>query len=221
MSRLTGQSTMSETSSHSIKRREQILAAAQAVFARAGIDNTRMDDIVAESGLSKGTLYWYFKSKDAIINAIFHRFFEIEIHDLESILHTDGPAENRLSLFTVMLTQSFLAMDGLISVGYEFYARAIRDNQLRSTLQTYYMGFYDLITELVDQGIRLEEFQPDTNAGSVALSLISALEGLFFLHTIQPIKIDLNSATQSILELTLDGIRTHPAKPDVSKIKGE
>ncbi|MBN2556462.1 MAG: TetR/AcrR family transcriptional regulator [Anaerolineales bacterium] len=212
---------MSEISSRSEQRREQILTAAQAVFARKGIDSTRMDDIVAESGLSKGALYWYFKSKDDIINAIFHRFFEVEIRDLESILHTDEPAENRLSIFTAMLMQSFMAMDDLVPVGYEFYVRAMRDDQLRSILQTYFIAFYDLITELVNQGVRLKEFQPDTDAGSIALSLMSAIEGLFFLHTIQPIKIDLNSAAQSIMELTLDGIRTLPTNADVSKIKGE
>jgi len=46
------------------ERKNQILDAAGKVFARLGFQKTRMDDIVEESGLSKGTLYWYFKSKD-------------------------------------------------------------------------------------------------------------------------------------------------------------
>ncbi|HET7081061.1 MAG TPA: helix-turn-helix domain-containing protein, partial [Chloroflexia bacterium] len=48
------------------ERKNQILDAAAAVFSRLGFHEARMDDIVRESGLSKGTLYWYFTSKDAI-----------------------------------------------------------------------------------------------------------------------------------------------------------
>ena len=51
----------------SATRKNQILDAAMTVFARSGFHEARMDDIVQESGLSKGTLYWYFKSKEEII----------------------------------------------------------------------------------------------------------------------------------------------------------
>lgn len=50
----------------SAERRTQIIQAALVCFTRKGYNNTTMDDIVAESGLSKGTLYWYFESKDAL-----------------------------------------------------------------------------------------------------------------------------------------------------------
>ena len=44
------------------ERRNQILEAATTVFARLGFHRARMDDIVQEARLSKGALYWYFKS---------------------------------------------------------------------------------------------------------------------------------------------------------------
>ena len=52
------------------ERKNQILQAATNVFSRLGFHKARMDDIVEESGLSKGTLYWYFKSKDDIVSAL-------------------------------------------------------------------------------------------------------------------------------------------------------
>ena len=45
------------------ERKQQILDAAEDVFTRKGLDNARMDDIAKRTGLSKGSLYWYFKSK--------------------------------------------------------------------------------------------------------------------------------------------------------------
>lgn len=57
------------------ERQEQILDAAGKTFARLGFNHASMDDIVAEAGLSKGALYWYYESKDAIILALIERFF--------------------------------------------------------------------------------------------------------------------------------------------------
>jgi len=67
-------------------RRNQILEAATHVFTRLGFNKARMDDIVEESGLSKGTLYWYFKSKDDIITAILDRMLKREARQLHSML---------------------------------------------------------------------------------------------------------------------------------------
>jgi AcrR family transcriptional regulator len=55
---------------HRERRRHQILDAAVACFDRCGLHAATTDDIVAEAGLSTGAIYRYFKSKDAIIEAI-------------------------------------------------------------------------------------------------------------------------------------------------------
>ncbi|TET82024.1 MAG: TetR/AcrR family transcriptional regulator [Anaerolineales bacterium] len=68
--RPTGQSNISPKPDLSAERREQILNAAEKVFTRLGFSKARIDDIVAESELSKGAIYWYYKSKDTIIAAL-------------------------------------------------------------------------------------------------------------------------------------------------------
>lgn len=50
-------------------RRVEILAAATCVFGRKGFEATRAEDIAAAAGIAKGTLYLYFKSKEAIYTA--------------------------------------------------------------------------------------------------------------------------------------------------------
>ncbi|MCM3568671.1 TetR/AcrR family transcriptional regulator [Neobacillus mesonae] len=47
-------------------RREQLLLVAQELFAKNGYHKTKISDIVAEAGVSQGTFYWYFKSKQAV-----------------------------------------------------------------------------------------------------------------------------------------------------------
>ncbi|MEU7769253.1 TetR/AcrR family transcriptional regulator [Nocardia sp. NPDC049190] len=55
---------------HLERRRQQILDAARLCFARKGFFETSMQDVFAESGLSAGAVYRYFKSKDELITAL-------------------------------------------------------------------------------------------------------------------------------------------------------
>ena len=54
-------------------RREKILDDATEVFAARGYARTRVDDIVAQSGISRRTLYEHFESVEAILNEVYER----------------------------------------------------------------------------------------------------------------------------------------------------
>ncbi|MEQ1647093.1 MAG: TetR/AcrR family transcriptional regulator [Hyphomicrobiaceae bacterium] len=56
-----------------IQRREHILDAARACFARTGFHRTTMHDICKESGVSPGAFYVYFRSKEALIEGLCER----------------------------------------------------------------------------------------------------------------------------------------------------
>src|SRR5688500_17498902 len=51
-------------------RRQQVVDAARACFARTGFHQTTMQDICGEAELSPGAVYRYFRSKEEIIEAI-------------------------------------------------------------------------------------------------------------------------------------------------------
>ena len=51
-------------------RAPEILEAALACFADKGFAATRMDDIAAHAGITKGTIYLYFESKEAVFKAL-------------------------------------------------------------------------------------------------------------------------------------------------------
>ena len=51
-------------------RREAILDAALTVFAERGYEAARLDDMAARAGVAKGTLYLYFKDKEALFEAL-------------------------------------------------------------------------------------------------------------------------------------------------------
>lgn len=52
------------------QRRDEIMVGAKQVFARTGFHATTIADIAKEAGLSYGSVYWYFDSKDALFHAL-------------------------------------------------------------------------------------------------------------------------------------------------------
>ena len=53
-----------------LAKEKRILEAAQTIFARQGYSGARMDDVAAQAGLTKPTLYQYFGGKDALFAAM-------------------------------------------------------------------------------------------------------------------------------------------------------
>src|SRR5258706_16088126 len=60
-------------------RPQEILEAALSVFAEKGFAAARMEQIAARAGVSKGTIYLYFNSKEAVFRALAHEMLGTEI----------------------------------------------------------------------------------------------------------------------------------------------
>lgn len=58
------------------ERKKEILDVSERLFCTNGYDNTSTNDILAEIGIARGTLYYYFSSKEEILDAIIDRILE-------------------------------------------------------------------------------------------------------------------------------------------------
>ena len=54
--------------------KKKIVSAAWKLFYEQGYDDTTVDDIVLESGTSKGSFYHYFSGKDALLSSLSYLF---------------------------------------------------------------------------------------------------------------------------------------------------
>lgn len=79
------------------ERRRDIMDAAEALFARKGIADTKIEEITALAQVSKGTFYLYFKTKDEAAAALWERYMDNFAGVGEGILgDTDVPLDTRL-----------------------------------------------------------------------------------------------------------------------------
>src|SRR5215470_16376162 len=72
------------------ERPAEIIAAALASFAERGFSATRLDDIARRAGVTRGTLYLYFPSKEELFKAVVrHRLLPVLEHG-EQMMATAG-----------------------------------------------------------------------------------------------------------------------------------
>src|SRR5580658_4528446 len=76
--------------------RAKILAAAERVFARDGLAGARTDAIAAEAGVNKALLYYYFKSKETLYEAVIEAHLREFNQQAFAILQAEGSARTLL-----------------------------------------------------------------------------------------------------------------------------
>ncbi|HEY69950.1 MAG TPA: TetR/AcrR family transcriptional regulator [Anaerolineae bacterium] len=188
------------------ERRNQIIAAAIAVFTRLGFHEARIEDIAKEAKLSKGALYWYFKSKDDIIAAIMDHFIGREIVELEEALKLQAPISEKLMKLNGMIVDEMQSMLDLMPILYEFYAAATRRKDVRKALLQYFRPTQQLLSRLIQQGLESGEFVP-VDAEVVAVDFIALYEGLLLLAVLDPKTIDLKKMGAHGVNLMIEGLK--------------
>lgn len=87
------------TSAKAEQRRNEILAIAKRLFAIQGFDKTSIQDILQEAQIARGTLYYYFESKEAIMNALVESLSEQTFSKVSKIANdTKVPVVERIIL---------------------------------------------------------------------------------------------------------------------------
>lgn len=72
----------------SIETRERILNASIHLFSKKGFDATRVDDIAKAANVNKALIYYYFKSKEDIMDTIINSFLDRAVSIAMDFIHT-------------------------------------------------------------------------------------------------------------------------------------
>jgi AcrR family transcriptional regulator len=187
------------------ERRNQIIESAMQVFAREGFAKTRMDDVAAEAGLSKGLLYWYFKSKEEIIIAIADLLFGTELRKLQKLMPDGQPARACLENFLEVYIRDMQAMLKVAPIIYEFYALAFRNQTVRRVMQEYLHRSIAILEPMVQRGMNDGEFAPG-DARQVAITIGATLEGTLLLWAYDPELVQAEEQLRTGMALLLKGL---------------
>lgn len=183
------------------ERRNQILDAAVASFSRGGLHHTTIEDIRLESGLSRGAVYHYFKSKEDIIDAIRERSSG-QIDDFFGEALAEENATKRLlgivdvGFSNMVLPNStdanrlamFLWAESLVN-------KRIMDGQLPS-----FHPFLDLLGQAIREAQQEGIVNPDLDPEGAARAIAGAMLGLQMQLTWEP-DMDMKKASEVLVSM--------------------
>ena len=188
------------------ERKYQILNAAEQVFTKKGLDLARMDDIAEETGLSKGTLYLYFKSKDELIIAILDRIFDGIFKQLDARKNNQLSATEAIAQFTEEAIRDYKMMLHLMPVAYEFLALAFRNKTVQKALKLYFRHYMDVLVPIIQRGIDAGEFR-QVDPQEVAIAAGAIYEGTVLLWVYDSSLVDMERNIRASIKLLLEGIQ--------------
>ena len=197
---------MSPRKDVSEKRKTQILSAAEEVFNAKGLSNARMEDIAEKTGLSKGTLYLYFKSKDSLIIAIFDRIFGGLFNKEKMQASEKFSAIESIHNFTDEAIKDYLRVLYMFPVAYEFLALAFRNGMVQKALKRYFNGYMDELVPLIQAGVDSGELK-QVDPVEVALAAGAIMEGTILLWVYDKTRVDPEAHIRSGMKFLIEGIR--------------
>jgi AcrR family transcriptional regulator len=152
-------------------RRSQIIDAALRLISREGIHGVTMDDIAKESGLSKGGVTYYFKSKDDICEAVFKEFFDIIFQRSKNNMDLCSDPLSKLLSFDWLYNWE----DPDVSTGYpllfDFMAEACHKESYRALFHEWVNNWVELLKNAVIDGNNAGFFNcsdPDATAKRIS-----------------------------------------------------
>lgn len=195
---------MTPKSSASTESRERILQAALKCFLRKGYNATTMDDIVAESELSKGTLYWYFDSKNELVNAALMSVAEGLSQGTAEIQDSYSTASDKLRAISQAAVNIGEEASGFFSLFLEFWASSSRREELGHVWLDLLEEYQDAIADIIEEGIASGEFRP-VDAEPLVWALLAAYDGMAAYLMLKP-DLDLAQINEAFTDVLIKGL---------------
>jgi len=78
------------------RRKRDLLQIAYGMFVSKGYENTSVDEIIEAAGIAKGTYYYYFQSKEQMLEEVIGMMLEAEARKAEAVLQADLPVPEKI-----------------------------------------------------------------------------------------------------------------------------
>lgn len=176
------------TQAHLDARRNQIIDAAWACFARKGYHQTTMQDIADEAGISAGAIYRYYPGKETVLKAINDRSQEMGralVEEARSL--AGGPLDMLEVIGRTMLSYFDDPMaETTTRINIETWPEIIRNDELRASLHQELSFWRRAVAQLLADAKDLGQLKPEVDPDSLAALFICAWEGIRHYGLVDP-----------------------------------
>ncbi len=161
---------ISENLNYNETVRVSILDAARVLFAKFGYKKTTMEDIAQELHKGKSSLYYYFKNKEEIFQAVIDWEQGVLLSKLHDIVESDLNPKDKLNEYVLIRMKTISELEN--------YFKALTDERfgglefVKKVKESSEKEEVDMIQKILQAGIEDESFQiKNTYMGAMAIAL--------------------------------------------------
>ena len=189
------------------KRETEVYAVAARLFARKGFHATRMQDIAEELGMQKGSLYYYFNSKDELLSDLVTGSVQEAQSSLQAILESDHSPQQKLALAVAEHLRILQLNADLHLINAQEILMSL-DEETAVTTNTRLKEYENIWAAIVQEGINTGEFRPDLDQKIVIKALLGLCNST--LTWFEPTgRLTTQQIAQIFTELIINGLHSH------------
>jgi len=202
--------------------RSHILDTAELVFQERGVSRTSLNDIALAAGLTRGAIYWHFKDKGDLFNAMMLRV----TLPMEQMVHAsddpqlDAPVDHILESFVDALRKT--VHDPQVRRVFDIASHKVEYVDELDKVWERHLKVHDEMLARVEGALRRSQQRGQVSlrapARTVAIGLHALIDGLIRNWLLAPESFDLVKVGRQVLEGYLAGMA--PAPPAVMPVPG-
>jgi len=154
--------------------KRRIIEAAIDVIAERGCDQLTFDQVAKKIGVTKGAVYWYFKTKEELITAVMNRFrADFERTTFEA--YYNRPIDEML----LQIFDKFTLTDNRQrAIFFEMFALAVRSSEVRHATRDYYKGLVATFEDAIRREQKQQSIDKNADPHTIALLMGALYSGL-------------------------------------------
>ncbi len=189
-----------------LERRAQLLEAAQRVFANKGFHAANVADVAAAAGVSQGTVYHYFDSKEDLLMAVYEAWETENLRqEIDAALHAVSSAAAKLHLVAQAAAQRITRSAALLGAQVEFWSHIPRHPAIRKGFKRMFAQMADDVAQIIQAGIDSGEFA-QVDATVLARVLIAGFDGLVLQWLADKKSVDWQASIETLTTVVLRGL---------------
>jgi len=146
------------------------------LFAQRGIDRVKMDDIAARAGVTKGSLYWHYESKQMVIAAACRHYYQQWHRQMERELDGLRSPGTKLRRAVASSVRTCLIDEGNRTFTLELFTLSLHDTEVRDGWRTFFDGVKSFYVDL-QTAAQAKEQTSDRDPSEAVDLMLAAMEG--------------------------------------------
>ncbi|CAA0082534.1 TetR family transcriptional regulator [Zhongshania aliphaticivorans] len=198
--------------------RARILDSAGKLFAIQGITRTRLTDVAAEAGVTRGAIYWHFKDKEALIEAMMDSVGAPTDAALEALSNARKDEILSLNMLRDVIVDAFKrsnqqpALEQITRFVFR-YSLCNESESLTNRINSDRKLAITRLQRFISNAQKAELIRADLSPECLAIHTHTHIIGLFHHHLSSPFPGLSAEYVATSLDLLFDGIKVKPCKP--------